>query len=1326
MDSSLILNTSATMGAGALRLEGANNWTSWKFQVKVILKALNVFGVVDGSDAYPEGDDNKIKEWTQRDAKAQGVIVTRLSNNIMLQVSTCESAKEMWDKLMTVFEQKSEVSLHILQQKFFEMKFDQDDMAMFLARVEEIVAQIKQAKGDIPENMVITKIITSLPQKYGHFVSAWDSVPTDKRTKSELTARLLIEEQRSKVHEANESKAFTAKEGRKCFKCGKIGHLKKDCRSKKVVNNGSDKYCKNCKKQGHTDQQCWHKKSESKINKQNAFIVSAVDALICNIEPDCRWYLDSGASEHMCKSESSFSNYQTLSMSKEVMIGDGSTIKAIGTGDIQLEAYDGEAWVPTILQKALHVPELKVNLFSVSAALDKNYEMLSTSNECKFIREKAVHAIAKREHKMYVMMFKPKEEAAMVGQTRLGIEKWHTKMAHQNSAQVKEILNRSNIQFTEASKETCIPCLQGKQHRLPFESSETRGQQPGEILHMDVCGPMETTSLGGAKYFLLIKDDYTKFIKVYFLKSKSETVHHVEEFLNETKTRYDHKIKIVRTDNGTEFINYAMKTLLSQHGIQHQKSVVYTPEQNGAAEREMRTVVEAARTMLAESCLQKEFWAEAVNTAVYVLNRTGKSRTKHKTPFELWSKKQLFDINNLQIFGSRVSVHIPGQHRSKWDNKSQLGIFVGYGENVKGYRIYFPEKREVEVKRDVVFIKEANHIKQNYESTTSCDISNNYTLEEQETFEEGSEVDNSNRIEIIEEFESEDDQEPKQQQTMKVTKSDKETESNRMEECESSSTEQSIEERERSGKRLRKKPTWMEEYETSFLSYNSNDPLSYEEAMNRGDKHKWEEAIQKELKTLAYNNTWEEVTKVPQGAEIVNSKWIFKTKNMEGELIYKTRLVAKGFEQTNCDNLTYTPVAKITSFRIFMAMARQMDLPVFQMDVVGAFLYGNIKECVFMRLPDGKLCKLNKSIYGLKKSPRYWNQRFSDFMQNENFIKSTVDPCLYIKKCDRDTLYALLYVDDLLFFGSNEDDNKNFKIKLCTNFQMKDLGLASNYLGISIKQDMNSSITVLNQKAYLEKILSDYQMTDCKSVSTPIEQNYNFNLLARDNSENQEIESKCRMLIGSLLYACCTRPDLCVAISFLSRYQHCASNDLFKSLKRILRYIKGTINLSLIYRKNKNFELKGYCDADWAGDKIDRKSTTGYIFSIFGNPVSWCSKKQPNVSLSSTEAEYNALGLAITEGCWLKNLIKEFGYDSKIYILEDNQSVIRIAENNESNKRLKHMDVKYCFINEKVSSGLVKITYINTDCNTADMFTKPLGKQLFERFRGKVLFQFQP
>lgn len=289
---------------------------------------------------------------------------------------------------------------------------------------------------------------------------------------------------------------------------------------------------------------------------------------------------------------------------------------------------------------------------------------------------------------------------------------------------------------------------------------------------------------------------------------------------------------------------------------------------------------------------------------------------------------------------------------------------------------------------------------------------------------------------------------------------------------------------------------------------------------------------------------------------------------------------------------------------------------------------------------------------------------------------------------------------------------------------MNDLGQIKHFLGMCITQNLSEGKIKINQTVYLKNVLKKFDMSSCKPSTTPMDNNFHHDFLKRKKSESIEIEKKCRVAIGCLMYAMlCSRPDLCIAIGILSRYQTCASNDLWVAIKRVLRYIQSTVTMSLIYYKHKYKQenlIVGYSDSDWAGDRTDRKSTSGYVFKVFNCTVSWASRKQSTVSLSSTEAEYVALSVCVSEACWLRYLM----YDLKIkpdyvavLIHADNQSAIRVSRNPEFHKRLKHVDIRFHFVRDKIKENIVVLKYLNTSDQQADICTKPLGLTLFKKFR---------
>lgn len=346
--------------------------------------------------------------------------------------------------------------------------------------------------------------------------------------------------------------------------------------------------------------------------------------------------------------------------------------------------------------------------------MDKGLQQIADKKSMRFTRNRQTEVIANREGKMFVVKFEviqSKKETQVVANDNFAnvavtedLHTWHERLAHQNLRKVKNFLKLRNVKIHDKNETVCESCIKGKIHRQPFKKGhgiDSRTTEPGELIHADLCGPIQEPSIGGSRYMLLFKDDYSYFVTAYFIAHKNEVSDRLKNFLKKTENIIGRKIKTLRTDNGLEFVNCHVKEIISEHSIQHQRTVAYTPEQNGSAERENRTVMEAVRSMLHERNAPKELWAEAANTAIYVINRTEREDTQ-KAPFELWHEKKTVFEKPI-TFGAKAYVHISKIHRKKLDSKVKIGIFVGYGEDVKGFRIWYPETNKIEHARDVIF-----------------------------------------------------------------------------------------------------------------------------------------------------------------------------------------------------------------------------------------------------------------------------------------------------------------------------------------------------------------------------------------------------------------------------------------------------------------------------------------------------------------------------------------------------------------------------------------------------------------------------------------------
>ena len=402
------------------------------------------------------------------------------------------------------------------------------------------------------------------------------------------------------------------------------------------------------------------------------------------------------------------------------------------------------------------------------------------------------------------------------------------------------------------------------------------------------------------------------------------------------------------------------------------------------------------------------------------------------------------------------------------------------------------------------------------------------------------------------------------------------------------------------------------------------------------------------------------------------------------------------------------------------------DLELEQLDVKTAFLHGELEEEIYMDQPEGfivpgkedHVCKLKKSLYGLKQSPRQWYKRFDSFMLSNGFERSQYDSCVYIKFVDGSPIYLLLYVDDMLIAAKSKKEITTLKAQLSSEFEMKDLGAAKKILGMEIKRDRNSRLLFLSQQNYIKKVLRRFNMHDAKSVSTPIAPH--FKLSASQCPESDEdIEYMSRVpyssAVGSLMYAMvCSRPDLSYAMSLVSRYMANPGKEHWKAVQWIFRYIKDTADACLKFGKTGE-GLVGYVDSDYAADLDKRRSLTGYVFTVGGCAVSWRATLQTVVAQSTTEAEYMAIAEACRESVWLKGLFTELcGDDSCITLFCDSQSAIYLTKDQMFHERTKHIDIKYHYVRDVIAQGKLKVSKISTHDNPADMLTKPVPVAKFE------------
>uniref|UniRef100_A0A2N9F135 CCHC-type domain-containing protein n=1 Tax=Fagus sylvatica TaxID=28930 RepID=A0A2N9F135_FAGSY len=677
------------------------------------------------------------------------------------------------------------------------------------------------------------------------------------------------------------------------------------------------------------------------------------------------------------------------------------------------------------------------------------------------------------------------------------------------------------------------------------------------------------------------------------------------------------------------------------------------------------------------------------------------------TPYELW-KGEKPNLEHLRPWGSAGFVHSTAHKYGKLGPRARKHIFIRYSDSSKGYVMYgeHPNGGMTEIEsRDIDFIE--TDFPSIGDANRDLDL---YELEEDEgTLPSSSEGGGLVPRPVIAE-DSGSDLQPSGSITL-----DQDSQAHRV------SSRGHI-------------PRRHFEIEGNVLLCDAKDvdePASFSEALHSPDRDEWMTAMQEEMSSMDKNNVWELVD-LPPGRKTIGNKWVLKVKRkVDGSIDrYKARLVAKGYTQRKGIDYedTFSPVVRFASIRLILSIVAKQDLELFQMDVKTAFLNGELDEEIYMAQPAGfeakgherKVCRLKRSIYGLKQSSRQWYLRFHDSITSFGFEMIEEDHCVYLKRSKRSILILSLYVDDILLAGNDMDSIVTTKKWLSSTFEMKDMGEANFVLGVKITRDRSKKLLSLSQGTYIKKILERFHMHNSKPIDTPMEKGCTLSLdqcPKNDEEKNQMSKVPYASAIGSLMYAMlCTRPDICFAVGMVSRYQSNPGPAHWRAVKRILRYLRGTSDHALCYHGG-DLRLTGYSDADWASDKDERKSTSGYAFILGGGAVSWCSKKQSCIALSTMESEYVACSAAVQEAVWLRRFLQRLGVtahaEDAVLLYSDSTSALAYAKDPKYHGKAKHIELRYHYIRDMVSQGEVILQHISTGSMVADPLTKPIARDLF-------------
>ncbi|KAJ9685151.1 hypothetical protein PVL29_017257 [Vitis rotundifolia] len=1088
------------------------------------------------------------------------------------------------------------------------------------------------------------------------------------------------------------------------------------------------------------------------IRKDNPTSFVCYESNMVNVNTNT-WWIDSGSTIHIANSLQGMQNLRKPVTSEQFILSGnkmGSHVEAIGTCYLTLNSG-----FILELQRTFYVPSFSRNLISVSRLVPFRYSFHFSETSFSLIYKSDCVGNGILSDGLYCI-FLQNDTAHNSLHVQTGIKRcvvkedsstlWHRRLGHISIDRIKRLVNDgvlSTLDFTDF--ETYVDCIKGKQTNKSKKGA-TRSSTILEIIHTDICS-LDMDS-HGQKYFISFIDDFSRYMYLYILHNKNEALDAFKVFKAEVEKQYGKQIKIVRSDRGGEYYGRYLEDgqspgpfakFLQEHGIVAQYTMPGSPDQNGVAERRNRTLLDMVRSMLSSSKLPKFLWIEALKTAVYILNRVP-TKAVPNTPFELlkgWKPS----LRHMRFWGCSSEVRIYNPQEKKLDPRTISGYFIGYAEKSKGYRFYCPShSTRIVESRNAKFLE--------FDLVSGSDQFRNIVSDIDHTESQPSTssdrlfiVHNTPQVQTGVERTIDEVQPvievPQVVDNIPVDQVDQEFPDTSEQQIEPHTSSEDIGATLRRSARTKRSaiPSDYVVYlqESDYNIGAENDPESFSQAMSCKESELWYNAMKDEMSSMKCNDVWD-LVELPNGAKTIGCKWVFKTKkdslgNIER---YNARLVAKGFTQKEGIDYTetFSPVSKKDSLRIILALVAHFDLELQQMDVKTAFLNGELEEEVYMKQPEGfpssdgeqLVCKLKKSIYGLKQASRQWYLKFHNIISSFGFVENVMDQCIYLKVSGSKVCFLVLYVDDILLATNDKGLLHEVKQFLSKNFDMKDMGEASYVIGIKIHRDRFKGILGLSQETYINKVLKRFRMKNCSPSVSPIVKGDRFNLdqcpkndLEREQMKNIPYASA----VGSLMYAqVCTRPDIAFAVGMLGRYQSNPGIDHWKAAKKVMRYLQGTKDYKLMYRRTSNLEVVGYSDSDFAGCVDSRKSTSGYIFILAGGAISWRSVKQSMTATSTMEAEFISCFEATSHGVWLKSFISGLrvmdSISRPLSIYCDNSAAVFMAKNNKSGSRSKHIDIKYLAIRERVKEKKVVIEHISTELMIADPLTKGMPPLKFK------------
>ena len=1311
---------------------------------------------------------------------ARSLIMLNVKQHHHASLHACKTARERWETLAAEFHSQGPAREMNLRMELDETRMkSNENIVQYFNRSKHIVCELGVLGVEVADRQHLTALLHGLATKF----KLRGTIIASQRG---MTVALALEELRAAESEmrleagtrkevpaaalaATNDRGRGGTQERLCFKCKKPGHIKRNCPD-------------------------WDKKravammavvtpavTGADALRGKATVAMVTSALRADGGPGgvqsvgCRWIVDSGASHHMTGEGTALTNLGPCDP-VHVELADGGKRVATKKSSAIIKGKAGTKAVDLTLNDVLVVPGLAVSLFSVRVATRLGYHVTFKAELLGVYGGSELILDGHRSGNIYLL----NEEVAELGVATAAASAltWHQRSAHAAGGTLAAVpaavtgMDVTAVELRRLATATCEPCIRGKMTRLPFKESETVVDEPLDLVHTDVNGPMPIPIPSGDRFEVVMVDYKSKYKVFVPVKSKGEATDVVMNVINRWETQLGSKANVMRREGGKEYTGTKFDKWRSDKGIVVQTTTRYTPEQNGVAERYNRTLGERVTAVLADSNLPRKWWGEAALAVTYVANRTP-SRGETKTPHELFFGKKP-DVGHLRAFGCRVWAHVPHQVRRKMGDKAKPGTFMGYADDTKGDKVLINGR--ITLSRDVRFNEELRWPEAMGARTPAAAGSGgagegpdargpHLRVESDELDDGGLDADAdgvtvrhlatqsgagaSTRAAPAVENAVDAARRLCAQPAQSRGSQDKEAGSHGGAEDAPVDSEKDSDTNAPVGagggagdlpsrssvRSLRARPSQTSRADMAIgmgEAYSavaaSPDKMLVHKAREEADWERFDEAVRAEVDSLWRNGTWELVD-LPVGAKVTGTQMLCERKRgADGSVSrYKGRYVARGDTQVHLVDYgeVWAPVARHSTLRAVLSASACRGWALCQLDVETAFLNGVVEEEVYVRQPSGyergdrgKVCRLLKALYGLKQASRAWYKNLTAVLRAAGMRATDADPCLFVGTFDVVRVYVLVYVDDLLLAGASETAVNMCKKVLTNAFTVRDMGLPTYFLGMHVDHDRAVGKLSLGQRQYVTTILERFALADCNPVRLPMRVGV---VMQREGATlDVPMATKYQEAVGALLHlATCTRPDISFAVGKLSCHVSAPTQAHWAAAKAVMRYLKGTRTWCLTY--GSEGPLVGYSDADYTGDIDTRRSTTGQAFLWGGAAISWGRKIQATVAASTTEAEYVAAGMAAKEALWLRRLMRELGGDDKTVIMHcDSQGAMPMMHNPTSSNRTKHIDVTHHFVRECVETAAISVTQVGTADMVSDCLTKALPTDAFNKCRAAL------